>query len=169
MKIKELISKEKIENRVRELAEVIAEDFKGTDPLFISVLNGGFMFTTDLLKNIPYPIQVEFIKASSYLNNTYSSGNVDLTETSFEVKDRDIIIIEDILDTGRTLNKIKGYLKEKGAKNIYSVVLLDKPARRVEEFKPDYVGFEIDDHFVAGYGIDYKQKGRNLPFIGIIE
>lgn len=169
-KIKDVIlSEDEIQKRIKELAKEISEEYKDDDPLFLPILNGSFMFASDLLRNIPYPVEVEFLKASSYLNQLKSTGKVNISNIKLDIEGRDVIIIEDILDTGRTLNYIVEFLKNQGAKSVKSVVLLDKPDGRVIDFNPDYTGFEIEDNFVVGYGTDYKQHGRNLPYIVSIE
>lgn len=163
-----LFREDEILSRCKELAHQINMDYKDKTPIFVCTLKGGFMFFSDLIKHIEGDINIEFIKASSYFGNQ-SSGNVKLQETTqFEVKGKDILIIEDIVDTGYTIEKLIYYFKQKGANSIEIVTLLDKACKRVVDVKPKYSGFVIDDYFVIGYGLDYNEKYRNYPYIGIM-
>jgi len=162
------ISAEKIQARVRELAEMINRDFKGQDLVVIGVLNGAFMFCADLIRAINVPINLEFIKASSYGSGTKSSGTVKLSmEFAGSLKGKNILLVEDIVDTGLTIKKIFEDIKKEGPKTLKLASLLYKPARN-EHYTPiDYLGFEIEDKFVIGYGLDLDGRYRELPFIGI--
>lgn len=169
-KIKEtLITEEALQARVKALGAELTERFKDSHPLVIAVLNGSFMFCADLMKNMTFPLEIQFVKASSYKNESVSDGNVSVTGFDLDVKDRDLIVIEDIVDSGNTLSKLTRYFDELGAKSVTTVVLLDKPSRRTVAFEPEYTGFVIDDKFVVGYGLDYAQFGRNLPYIGVVD
>ncbi len=161
-----IISEEEIKKRVRELGEQISADYAGREILVVSVLKGSVLFMADLIRNITVPTRIDFVLLSSYGSGTESSGNVviekDLQES---VKDRDVLVVEDIVDTGHTLAFLKQYLLDKGCKSIRVCVLTNKPARRVTEVDIDYKGFEIPDKYVAGYGMDYNNQYRNIPYI----
>ena len=159
------ISRDKIQDKVLNLSDKINSDFFGKDVLFISVLNGSFMFTADLMKNISIDSEITFVKMSSYVG-TSSLGNVNqLIGLNHKLKDKSIIIIEDIIDTGITIDKIMNLLSIEGAKEIKVCSLLFKPNSFKGKYKPDYIGFSIPNAFVVGYGLDYNQKGRNLDSI----
>jgi hypoxanthine phosphoribosyltransferase len=167
MKIKDLsfqklISAEKIEKKVKALADAISEDYKGKTPLFLPILNGSFMFASDLLKEISVSCRTSFVKVASY-SGTSSTGQVNtligLEESLFN---QDIIIVEDIVDSGLTLQKITEELRNRGAKSVEVVSLLRKAPAREKNISVKYVGFELDDQFVVGYGLDYDDLGRNL-------
>ncbi len=165
-----LLSKETIEERVAELGREITEKFEGTEPLFIGVLKGSFVFMADLMRHVNLKCSVDFMAVSSYGSGTTTSGavkiNKDLNE---DITDRHIIIVEDILDSGVTLTYLCGYLQNRKPASITLVTLLDKPARRKAPIKADFVGFEVPDEFVVGYGLDFDEKYRNLPFVGILK
>lgn len=170
--IKVYISEEELEERIDEIASEICRDFDQRDPLVIGVLNGSFMFFSDLMKKVPIDLQIKFINASSYNSGTVSSGNVEVDDRNLDpklVKDRDIILVEDIVDTGNTIKRLDQHFNNLGAKSVSTVTLLDKPSRRQVEYEPDYVGFTIENKFVLGYGLDYDQRYRNLPYIGIVD
>jgi len=168
--MKVLLTKETIEERVAQLGREITEKFAGTEPLFIGVLKGSFVFMADLMRNVNLKCSVDFMAVSSYGSGTTTSGavkiNKDLNE---DITGRHIIIVEDILDSGVTLTYLCGYLQNRKPASITLVTLLDKPARRKAQIKADYVGFEVPDEFVVGYGLDYAEKYRNLPFVGILK
>ncbi len=169
-KIKEtLLSEQDIKTRVKEIAQKLAPQFEGKNALFLSVLNGSFIFCADLLREIPYPVELNFIKVSSYGNRTESTGRITISEHSLDIKDRDLVIIEDIIDSGNTLEQLTAYFKNLGAKSITTVVLLDKKERRTANYEPEIIGFEIEDKFVVGYGLDYAQQYRNLPYIAVLD
>lgn len=168
-KIKTLISKEELQKRVEEMAKQIAKDYEGKDITFICILKGSVFFTVDLAKNIPSNVKLEFIRVSSY-HGTESTGKIELKlDLKEDVEGKDVIIIEDIVDTGRTLSYLKEHLKTKKTKSLKICTLLDKKERRVCEIEPEYVGFNIPDKFVLGYGLDVDELYRNLPYIGYID
>ena len=166
--IKVLIDEKQLENRINELAEEIERDYKGKDINFICILKGSVFFTIDLAKKIKSNVLIDFLRVSSYEDT--ESKEINLVKGLLpNIKDKDVIIIEDIIDTGKTMNFLIPYLKKQKPKSIKVCALLDKPGNRVVEFNPDYIGFSIDDHFVLGYGLDYNQNYRNLTYIGYIE
>ena len=168
-KIKVLISEEKINNRLDELANQIMDEYKGKDIVFLCILKGSIFFTVELAKSIKNNIQFEFVEVSSYENNE-STGKVKLNkDITQSIEGKEVIIIEDIVDTGRTLAFLKELLLEKKPASLKICSLLDKPSRRIANVKADYVGFAIEDKFVVGYGLDDEQNLRNLNYIGYIE
>lgn len=168
-KIKVLISEEKINNRLDELANQIMDEYKGKDIVFLCILKGSIFFTVELAKRIKNNIQFEFVEVSSYENNE-STGKVKLNkDITQSIEGKEVIIIEDIVDTGRTLVFLKELLLEKKPASLKICSLLDKPSRRIANVKADYVGFAIEDKFVVGYGLDDEQNLRNLNYIGYIE
>lgn len=168
-KIKVLISEEKINNRLDELANQIMDEYKGKDIVFLCILKGSIFFTVELTKRIKNNIQFEFVEVSSYENNE-STGKVKLNkDITQSIEGKEVIIIEDIVDTGRTLAFLKELLLEKKPASLKICSLLDKPSRRIANVKADYVGFAIEDKFVVGYGLDDEQNLRNLNYIGYIE
>ncbi len=168
--IRVMISEEDVNEKIVQIAERINEDYKGEAVHLICILKGSVFFTCELAKRINLPVTIDFMQVSSYGDGTSSSGRVkivkDLDET---VEDKNIIVIEDIIDSGRTLSYLMSLLKTRNPKSIKLCTLLDKPDRRVVDIAVDYTGFEIPDEFVVGYGLDYAQKYRNLPYIGIVE
>ena len=165
--IETMITREEIEKRVKELASEIEKDFAGKEPVCIGLLKGSVMFMSDLIKEIDLPLSIDFLKVSSYHGGTESTGVVQiLQDVSFDIKGRDVIVVEDIIDTGLTLTYVKQFLQSKGVRSLFVCSLLDKPSRRKVDLKGDYIGFEIPDEFVIGYGLDYAEKHRNLPYIG---
>lgn len=167
---KVLISEEQIKSRIDEMAKEIDRDYKGREPLMLSVLSGSFMFASDLMRAVSIPVGISFVFAASYGSGTVSSGNVDIhTGKGFDPEGRDIIIVEDIVDSGRTLSKIKEYLLGCGAKSVELCTFLDKPSRRVVDIDVKYVGFEVPDEFVVGYGLDFNYKYRQYPFVGVLK
>ncbi len=169
-RITELISEEKIENRIREMAKQIEKDYEGKDVLFICTLRGASFFACELAKRTNLPINIDFIAVKSYGMSSQSSGNVKMIKDLDEdIAGKDVLVIEDIIDTGRTLSYLMDNLKKRNPASIKLCALLDKPARRVVPIDADYVGFKIEDLFVVGYGLDYAQKYRNLPFVGVVE
>ena len=168
--MKILIEEEKLQERIKALAKEIERDYEGKEIVLLCILKGSIYFTVDLSKHISNPLQIEFMQVSSYGNTTKSSGQIDLKlDVSDSIQGKDVIIIEDIIDTGRTLSYLVEYLKKKGIDNIKICTLLDKPDRREFNITVDYVGFQIPDKFVVGYGLDYNQLYRNLPYIAYIE
>lgn len=169
MEIKTLISTEKLNSKIIELARQIQNDFKDEELLFLVILKGSVFFATDLAKNITSPIILDFMKVSSY-SGTQSTGKIDVKlDVSENITNKNVIVIEDIIDTGRTLRYLIDYLKTKKPKALKICTLLDKKDRREFEIEADYVGFDIPNKFVLGYGLDYDEKYRNLPYIGYIE
>ena len=165
-----LISEQELQQKVKELGAKITEDYKDTNLLLIGVLRGGVIFMSDLMRSIELPIEIDFMQVSSYGSGTVSSGNVKiLKDTETSVEGRDVLIAEDILDTGTTLHSLVELIKQRGASSVKICTILNKPARRKVRLDAEYVGFNIPDKFVVGYGLDYDQKYRNLPFVGVIE
>jgi len=168
--MKVLLTSEQIEERVVAIGRDLTKKFEGCEPLFIGVLKGSFIFMADLIRHVDLKCSVDFMAVSSYGCGTTSSGavkiNKDLNE---DIADRHVVIVEDILDSGVTLNYLCGYLRNRKPASITLVTLLDKPARRKSPIKADLVGFEVPDEFVVGYGLDYAEKYRNLPFVGILK
>ena len=168
--LKVLISEAELKARVREIGGQIAMDYENKDPLFVGVLRGSFMFFADLMRVCPIPCGLDFLAASSYKNATVSSGVVKIDyDIRSNIAGRHIILVEDILDSGVTLSYLKNYLSVRQPASISIVTLLDKPSRRRADIKADYVGFEVEDAFVVGYGLDYAEKYRNLSYIGILK
>lgn len=167
--IRVLIPEEKIRERIKELAEQISKDYEGKGVHLVSILKGSVFFACDLAKRITVPVTMDFMSVSSYGDEKVSSGRVrivkDLDET---IQDKDVLIVEDIIDSGRTLAYLKDLLGSRMPKSMNICTLLDKPERRVVDVDVKYIGFEIPDEFVVGYGLDYQQRYRNLPFIGVV-
>ncbi len=165
-----LVSEEELKKRVKDLGFKISEDYKGKNLTVLAILSGSFMFVADLMRTFEIPVQISFIYASSYNDSTTSSGKVEIRhEKGFSPEGKDILVVEDIVDTGRTLSAVKKELLNSGAKSVSICSLLDKPSRRITDIKVDYVGFEIPDAFVVGYGLDYAYKYRQFPFIGVLK
>lgn len=168
--LKVLVTKEELEARVAEMGELLYDKFEGKTPLFLGVLKGSFVFMADLVRACPVRSDVEFIAVSSYQNATVSSGRVQITrDLQQDITDRHVIIVEDILDSGNTLAFLKDYFLAKGAASITIVTLLDKPSRRTKAITADLTGFTVPDEFVVGYGLDYSQQYRNIPYIGVLK
>lgn len=168
--LKVLLTEEEIKARVEELGSQLYDRFAGKDPLFVGVLNGCFIFMADLVRVAQLKSELEFIGLSSYQDGTKSSGVVQITrDLQSDITDRDIIVVEDILDSGNTLAFLKAYLMTKGARSVTIVTLLDKPSRREKAIHADYAGFVVPDEFVVGYGLDYAQQYRNMPYIGVLK
>ncbi len=165
-----LITEEEIKSRVFELGKQISEDFGGEDIVVIGLLKGCFMFIADLMRAIDSHVAVDFMAVSSYGSGTVSSGEIKVKKDySIDIEGKNVLVIDDILDTGRTLAFVKDYLSVKSPKSIKICTLLDKPDRRTSKVNVDYVGFSVPDQFVVGYGLDYDEKYRNLPFIGVLK
>ena len=165
-----LFTKEKLSDCVQRLAEEINRDFEGKAPVVVGILQGSFVFLADLVREIKLPISVEFMSVSSYGSDTRSSGEVNIRlDMSQDISGRDVILVEDILDSGNTLSRLIPKLLERNPASLKVCVLLDKPSRREKEVPVDYRGFSIPDAFVVGYGLDFDQKYRNLPYIGILK
>ncbi len=170
MKIKKYIEEKDIEKRIKELGRTITEDYRGKELIILSILKGAFMFTADLIRELDILPVMDFIKVESYGCNTMSSGEVKkINDITIDVNGKDVLIIEDIADTGTTVNYLIDYLKNKGAKSSKVCVLLNKEDKHNMNLQIDYYGFIIENKFVVGYGLDYNQKYRNLPYIGILE
>ena len=168
--LKVLVTEEELKTRIAELGEALYKRYEGHRPLFLGVLKGSFIFMADLMRASQLMCDVEFIAVSSYQNGTVSSGRVQIThDLQQDITGREIVIVEDILDSGNTLAFLKSYLMAKGAKSISIVTLLDKPARREKAVEADLSGFVVPDEFVVGYGLDYAQLYRNLPYIGVLK
>ena len=168
--LKVLFSEEEIRRRVSEMGEALYECFQGKRPLFLGVLKGSFIFHADLVRACQLDCDVDFMAVGSYGGGTVSSGRVKIIhDIQQDVSGRDIIIVEDILDSGNTLAFLKEYLKAKGAASVTVVTLIDKPARRKKAVEADFAGFVAPDEFVVGYGLDYDQKYRNLPYVGVLK
>ena len=168
--LKVLVTEEEIQNRVAELGEALYERFEGRSPLFLGVLKGSFVFMADLVRACQLKSDVEFIAVSSYQNSTASSGRVHIThDLQQDITGRDLVIVEDIMDSGNTLAFLKQYFIAKGAASITIVTLLDKPSRREKAISADLSGFTVPDEFVVGYGLDYAQRYRNVPYIGVLK
>ena len=165
-----LYNEEQIRQRVTEMGEELYDRYAGKEPLFVGVLSGCFVFMADLVRATQLKSELEFIAVSSYRNGTTSSGVVQITrDLQCDITGRDLIVVEDILDSGNTLAYLKEYLLNRGAASVSIVTLLDKPSRRQKAIYADIVGFEVPDEFVVGYGLDYAQKYRNIPYIGVLK
>ena len=169
-KIRVMIPEDKVDARIKEIGEAISKQYEGEEVHLICVLRGGSFFMCELAKRISVPVTLDFMSVSSYGMDTKSSGVVkiakDLDET---LEGKNVLIVEDIIDSGRTLYYLMDILSKRNPKSMKLCTLLDKPERRVKDVKVDYVGFNIPDEFVVGYGLDYAQRYRNLPFIGVVE
>lgn len=164
-----LINESRLEKRIEELGKQIEKDYKGKEIVFIGILKGSVMFMAQLAKSIKNSVEFDFMDVSSY-EGTESTGKIKVNkDIRNSIEGKDIIIVEDIIDTGRTLTYLVEYLKQKNPSSLKIATMLSKPSRRVMELNVDYIGFAIDDKFVVGYGLDYNEKYRNLPYIGYIE
>lgn len=165
-----LYSEEEIRARVQELGDELYDRFQGRNPLFVGVLKGCFLFMSDLIRACQIKSEIEFIAVSSYGNGYQSSGNVQITrDLGHDITGRDLIVVEDILDSGNTLHFLTQYFKAKGAASVTIVALFDKPERREKPIYADYVGFTVSNEFIVGYGLDFKQQYRNLPYVGVMK
>lgn len=165
-----LYSEDEIQQRTRELAQQLTEDYRDQHPLVISVMTGAVLFTVDMIKKMDMKVKLDFIDVSSYYGGTSSTGEVKLVQDlKSDVKGRPVIIMEDIVDTGRTLKFLIDLLHERGAKSVKVCSLLDKPEGREVEVTADYVGFNVPNEFLVGYGLDYQGYYRNLPYVGILK
>ena len=169
-RIRVLLTEEEVDKRIHEIGAQISKDYEGGSVHLICILKGGVCFTVELAKRITVPVSFDFMSVSSYGGGTESSGIVRIIKDLDEpLKGKDVLIVEDIIDSGRTLHYLIDVLKKREPASIKLCTLLDKPSRRVKEVKVDYTCFEIPDEFVVGYGLDYDQRYRNLPYIGVIE
>ena len=165
-----LFTEQELKDRVAEIAAQIDKDYAGKEPMLISVLRGSFIFMADLARSITLPCTVDFMAVSSYGAGTTSSGQVKITkDLSESIEGRDIIVVEDILDSGNTLSYLFQLLQARHPASVRLCTLLDKPSRRTKPVTADYTGFTVDDLFVVGYGLDYAEKYRNLPYSGILK
>ena len=165
-----LIDERAIAAKVRELGKAIADDYRGKDVVLVSILKGALPFLADLMRQMPIPLALDFLEVSSYGEATESSGVVRiLKDLAKPIEGRDVVVVEDILDTGQTLAYVIEHLRSKQPASVRLCTLLDKPARRIVPIRIDYRGFEIPDKFVVGYGLDYAERYRNLPFIGVLK
>lgn len=169
-KISVLISEEEVDKKVREIAAQISKDYEGKEVHLICVLKGSVFFACELAKRLTVPVTLDFMSVSSYGDDTKSSGVVKIVKDLDEpLENKDVLIVEDIIDSGRTLSYLIEILKKRNPASLHLCTLLDKPDRRVRPVEVDYTCFEIPDEFVVGYGLDYAQKYRNLPYIGVVE
>ena len=169
-KVRVLIPEEEVDQRIRELGEKISEDYAGKHVHLICILKGGVFFMCELAKRITVPVSMDFMCVGSYGDGTKSSGVVRIAKDLDEsIEGKEVLIVEDIVDSGNTLYYLMDVLKKRNPAGIRLCTLLDKPDRRVKDVKADYLGFQIPDEFVVGYGLDYAQKYRNLPYIGVVE
>ena len=168
--IEVLVTKEDVEERISEMADEINRAYAGKSLHLVCVLKGGAFFMCELAKHLNMPVSLDFMSVSSYGSGTKSSGVVKIVKDLDEpIKDKDVLVVEDIVDSGRTLSYLMEMLRDRGPKSLHLCTLLDKPERRVVEVNVDYTGFQIPDKFVVGYGLDYDQHYRNLPYIGVVE
>jgi len=163
-----LITEKRIASRIRQMSRDIEKDFKGREMVVVSLLNGTVMFLADLIRNLSLPLRLDFIGISSYGAGTESGELVVTKELRLDVRGRDVLLVDDILDTGRTLYRVLGKLRVLKPRRIRTCVLLNKAGRRLEDVKADYIGFEIPDFFVVGYGLDFAESYRNLPFVSVL-
>ncbi|MCI9296481.1 MAG: hypoxanthine phosphoribosyltransferase [Lachnospiraceae bacterium] len=168
--VRVLLKEEDVDRRIQEIGDQISRDYEGKQVHLICVLKGGSFFMCELAKRITVPVSLDFMSVSSYGSATKSSGVVKIVKDLDEpLKDKDVLVVEDIVDSGRTLSYLLDMLKDRGPKSIKLCTLLDKPERRVVDVHVDYTCFQIPDEFVVGYGLDYDQRYRNLPYIGVVE
>ena len=164
-----LLSADALSERVAQLGRQLSADYAGRDPVLVSVLKGSIVFLADLIRAMDIPLSVDLMEVSSYGSGTETSGQVRiLKDLSASIEGRDVIVVEDIIDTGLTLNYLLRYLWERNPASMRICCLLDKPARRLAEIEIDYTGFTIPDRFVIGYGLDYDERYRNLPYVGVL-
>ncbi|MGX8699108.1 MAG: hypoxanthine phosphoribosyltransferase [bacterium] len=163
-------TEEQLQRRVAELGSQITKDYAGKAPIFVGILKGCFVFMADLMRQVDLPCNIDFMVVSSYGNGTSTTGAVSIRkDLSYNIEGRDVIIVEDILDSGVTLSYLKGYMEHRKPASIKIVTLLDKPARRKADIHADYVGYLCPDAFIVGYGLDYAEEYRNLPYIGVLK
>lgn len=168
--VRVLLTEEEVDKRIQEIGDQISMDYEGKQVHLVCVLKGGSFFMCELAKRITVPVSLDFMSVSSYGSDTKSSGVVKIVKDLDEsLKDKDVIVVEDIVDSGRTLSYLMDMLRDRGPSSLRLCTLLDKPDRRVIDVHVDYTGFVIPDEFVVGYGLDYDQRYRNLPYIGVVE
>jgi len=163
-----LITETQIQRRIAELARAVTRDYVGRDPVVVALLTGTLMFLADLVRRLAIPLKLDFIGVSSYREGTASRELVFTKDLRLDVAGRDVLVVDDILDTGRTLKAVRSRLEKIKVGSLRTCVLLDKPSRRTEPIEADYVGFVIPDLFVVGYGLDYAERYRNLPFVAVL-
>lgn len=169
-RVEVMLTEKEVDDRIRQIAEQINRDYAGRQVHLVCVLKGGSFFLCELAKRITVPVSLDFMSVSSYGGDTKSSGVIRIVKDLDEpLKDKDVIVVEDIVDSGRTLRYLLELLRGRGPKSLALCTLLDKPDRRVVDMKVDYTGFVIPDEFVVGYGLDYDQRYRNLPYIGVVK
>ena len=169
-KVNVLISEEEVAARIKEMADVLNRKYRGRTIHLIGILKGSIMFMSELSKHLTVPVTMDFLSISSYGNGTTSTGNINLRlDLSVDIEGKDVVVVEDILDSGRTLSYVVEYLEQKKPETLKVITLLDKPDRRVVNVDLEMTGFEIPDRFVVGYGLDYAEKYRNLPYIGALD
>ena len=169
-KVRILLSEEEVDKKICEIAQQISKDYEGKEVHLVCVLKGGVFFMCELAKRITVPVSMDFMALSSYGNGTESTGKIKVKkELDESIEGKDVLVVEDIVDSGRTLSFLLGELQSRNPASLHLCTLLDKPDRRVVDIKADYTCFEIPDEFVVGYGLDYAQKYRNLPYIGIVK
>lgn len=169
-RVEVMLSEEQVDARIQAIGDQISKDYAGKQVHLICVLRGGAFFMCELAKRITVPVSLDFMSVSSYGGDTKSSGVVKIVkDLDDSIKDKDVLVVEDIVDSGRTLSYLLEMLRDRGPKSLRLCTLLDKPERRVIDVNVDYTGFEIPDEFVVGYGLDYDQKYRNLPYIGVVK
>lgn len=165
-----LFTREEIAEKVKSLAKEIKSAYEGKNPLILCILKGVFIFASDLVREIDFPCEIEFMQVSSYGSGSETTGRLNIKkDIDSDVKGRDVIIVEDILDTGITLSNLVPELKSRGARSVAICVFLNKPERRIVEVTPDFVGYDVENEFIIGYGLDYNEKYRNLPYIGVLK
>ncbi len=168
--VRVMLSEEELNKRIMELGEQISKDYEGESVFLVCILKGAAFFACELAKRITVPVTIDFMATSSYGSGTVSSGEIQIKkDLDLGVEGRNVIIVEDIIDSGNTLNYLSDLFKGRKAKSVKLCAMLDKPDRREVDVDMDYIGFTIPDAFVVGYGLDYDQKYRNLPYIGIVE
>ena len=169
-RVEVLLTEGDVDTRIAEIGADISKDYEGQSVTLVCILKGATFFACELAKRITIPVEMEFMRCSSYGNKTESSGDVKITQDlDSPIRGKNVIVVEDIIDSGRTLSSLFKVLNSRGPASLKLCSLLDKPDRRVTEVKVDYTGFEIPDVFVVGYGLDYAQKYRNLPYIGVVK
>lgn len=168
--VRVLLTEKEVDERIQAIGDQISKDYAGKQVHLVCVLKGGSFFMCELAKRITVPVSLDFMSVSSYGNATKSSGVVKIVKDLDEsIKDKDVLVVEDIVDSGRTLSYLMEMLKDREPASLHLCTLLDKPERRVVDVNVDYTGFQIPDEFVVGYGLDYEQRYRNLPYIGVVE
>ena len=168
--VRVMLTEKEVDDRIQAIGEQISKDYAGKQVHLVCVLKGGSFFLCELAKRITVPVSLDFMSVSSYGGDTKSSGVIKIVKDLDEpLRDKDVIVVEDIVDSGRTLSYLLDMLKARGPKSMALCTLLDKPDRRVIDVKVDYTGFQIPDEFVVGYGLDYDQRYRNLPYIGVVK